>query len=218
MSTVGKLCVAMALGWFSMAGAPPAAAESWQVPSGYMFEPLPGCVNGRVSTPLYNACADQMTTFTAAVTRAKFADKSLLIVFGATWCPSCKSLKTVLPSPEWFAMQDLANRIEVTEIAISTLQAGRVTAVPSGVAVLDAVLASRTDVKQRAVPFLVVVHPVSGRVSARNLDDLEPRNGSGWDVAELARIAAVADTAVRGGAKATAEPGWLMRKWLRLVR
>jgi thiol-disulfide isomerase/thioredoxin len=179
---------------------------------------LPGCEGGRATQAIYNPCADQMAIYDAGLAEAKAAGKSLAIVFGATWCPSCRSLKTVMPSAAWFAERNLGQRVHVVEIAISTLHAGKVTPVPSGVAVLDRLLAVRSDVKSRAVPFLGAVDAATGRVYLRNLDDLEPRQGGGWSVSELARVADEADIEVRGGIKAASEPGWLMRKWQRLVR
>jgi thiol-disulfide isomerase/thioredoxin len=194
-------------------------AAGWELPpAGYSFTATPGCDGPRPTSTIYDACVDQMALFTRARTEAYGAGKQLLIVFGATWCPSCKSLKAALPSSDVLGRsidgKALSDRVQLVEIAVSTLALGRVTSVPSGQAVLEGIMAAPAKVKLRAVPFLVVLDPVSGRTSARNLDDLEA-NGGGWNRAGLAVVIAAADVETRGGAAANPEPGWLQRKWLR---
>lgn len=199
-----------------------ASQSAFIAPPGYVFEKPAACQSGKTPALIYNICADQMTLFTEALGRSAASGKSLVVVFGATWCPSCKSLKAVLPSAEFFAAapggKPLLERIAVTEIAISTLEGSKVKSVQSGEAVLSLVQKMRPEVKQRAVPFLAVVDPKSGRTFVRNLDDLEPAAGGGWSTTRLADLIAAADIEVRGGSAAPSEPGWFARKWQRLWR
>jgi hypothetical protein len=141
----------------------------------------------------------------------------LLVVFGANWCPSCRSLEATLARPDFqarlFKDKALKDRLHTVAIGISLLHDGRVKDVPSGQAVLRAVLAERPDVKQRVIPFIAVIDPVSGKTSSRNLDDLE--NSNGWNAAAIATVVFAADEESRGGPRAPSEPGWLKRKWMR---
>ena len=196
----------------------PAAADWHLPPEGYRFDPAPGCDRpNRPGTEIYNSCGDQMQHFLRARTQAYGEKKQLLVIFGANWCPQCKSLKTALAAPDvlgrTFKGQPLGQRVHRIEIAISTLYQGRVAAVPSGEVVLRSILEKRPDVKQRAIPFLAVIDPVTGRSSVRNLDDLY--SGQGWNLPALATVIADAEQESLGGPKATAEPGWFKRKWLR---
>ncbi len=199
-----------------------ASQSAFATPPGYVFEKPAACQSGKTPALIYNICADQMALFSETLARAAASGKTVAVVFGATWCPSCKSLKAVLPSAEFFAMspggKPLLERIAVSEIAISTLESGKVKPVQSGEAVLALVLNKRPDVKQRAVPFLAVVDPRSGKTFVRNLDDMEPAPGAGWNTARLAGLIAAADIDVRGGSAAPGEPGWFARKWQRLWR
>lgn len=197
--------------------ASPSAADLRLPPPGYHFAQAPGCERPSRQPKIYDDCADQMALFVRARAEAFGAKKQILVVFGANWCPSCRSLKAALATSAFnsraFKGVPLQDRVHVVEIAISLLHQGRVQAVPSGQAVLDAVLAARPDVKQRVIPFIAVVDPVTGRTAARNLDDLEGTGG--WNIDAVATVVAAADEETRGGAKAPGEPGWLKRKWLR---
>lgn len=200
-----------------------ASQSAFSPPPGYVFVKPAACQNGKSPALIYDICADQMALFTEVLGRSAASGKSLVVIFGATWCPSCKSLKAVLPSADFFAAtpagKPLLERVAVTEIAISTLENGKVKPVQSGDAVLALVQNKRPEVKQRAVPFLAVIDPKSGRTFVRNLDDMEPAAGSGgWSTARLANLISAADIEVRGGSAAPGEPGWLARKWQRLWR
>lgn len=200
-----------------MAPTLPARAAPTLPPAGYAFTPAPGCEDGVTIPAIYDACADQMAVLTAALQKAAGADRRLLVVFGATWCPACRQLKVMLQRgvPELAGREPVSPRLHMVEIAVSMLHRGRVTAVPSGNAALQVVLAERRDVKLRAVPFIAVIDPVSGRVSARNLDDLEDPRTSTLDPQKFAAILAAAEQEAATGVKAPAEPGWFARKWRR---
>jgi thiol-disulfide isomerase/thioredoxin len=196
----------------------PVAASGWQLPpQGYTFQPAPGCDRPQRGIQIYDSCADQMNLFLKARAEAYGAKKQLMVVFGANWCPSCKSFKAALTSPlvlgRTFNQKTLQDRVHIVEIATSTLHQGRVVPVPSGEAVLRGLLASRPDVKARVIPFIAMVDPVAGKVSARNLDDLD--GPQGWDLPAVASMMAAAEDEVRGGKPAPSEPGWVMRKWRR---
>lgn len=200
-----------------------ASNAAFAVPPGYAFEKPAACANGKQPALIYNICADQMAAFADALGRSASSGKSLVVVFGATWCPSCKALKAVVPSAALFSAvpdggKPLVDRVAITEIAISTLETNKVQGVPSGEAVLALVMKQRPEAKQRAVPFLAVIDPKSGRTFVRNLDDMEPVEGAGWNQDKLAALIAAGDVDVRGGAAAPGEPGWLMRKWQRIWR
>lgn len=199
-----------------------ASNAAFAAPAGYVFEKPAACQGPKAPALIYNICADQMALFSDALGRSAASGKSLVVVFGATWCPSCKSLKAVVPSAELYAAapggKPLLDRVAITEIAISTLEGGKVKAVPSGEAVLGLVLKQRPEAKQRTVPFMAVVDPKSGRAFVRNLDDLEPQGAQTWNTSRIAEIIAAGDVEVRGGPAASGEPGWLMRKWQRFWR
>lgn len=193
------------------AGAQLALAEPrWPaVGDGYTFTAPSACQLTRATA---EACTDQMARFADARASAAAAGKSLLVVFGATWCPSCKGLKTALPE----SLSDgLAARVQIVEITISTLVDRKIRPVPSGEAVYQALKVARPGFQSRAIPFIALVEPVSGRTSARNLDDLE--QAGGWNRAALARAIDLALIEANGGASAPSEPGWLRRKWMRWV-
>lgn len=198
-----------------------ASHAAFDVPAGYVFEKPAVCEGPKGPALIYNICADQMAIFTDALGRTANSGKSLVVIFGATWCPTCKSLKAVMPSAELFSAapggKPLIDRVAVTEIAISTLENGKVKGVASGESVLGLVLKQRPEVKQRGVPFLAVIDAKSGRTYLRNLGDLEPTEGNGWNLARLADVVSAADIEVRGGPSAGGEPGWLKRKWQRLL-
>jgi thiol-disulfide isomerase/thioredoxin len=162
----------------------------------------------------YAICADQMAVFTDALADAAQAKKLLIVDFGATWCPWCKSLQAQFKSG---SLAD-PTKFHVVEIALSTTSAtGKREAVASGDAVLTLVLAQRPDVKLRAVPFLAVVDPARPtRTVARNLDDLES-DASGQHVAPRIReFLTAAATSIEQGSAPPGEPSWLRKKWTRL--
>jgi thiol-disulfide isomerase/thioredoxin len=213
----GKALAAGLVAALAVSLAGPAAADLRLPPPGYTFVPAPGCDRPSRQPKLYDDCADQMALFLRARAEAYGAKKQLLVVFGANWCPSCRSLKAAITSPAVvdrpFKGVALKDRLHVLELAVSVLHQGRVVGVPSGQAVLDAVLAVRPDVKQRSIPFIAGIDPVTGKISARNLDDLD--GPTGWLHDGVATVIAAADEESRGGAPAPREPGWLKRKWLR---
>jgi hypothetical protein len=102
----------------------------------------------------------------------------------------------------------------VVEIAVSTLLQGKVVGVPSGAAVLDAAHAARPELKQRGIPFVAMMHPVTGKTTTRHLYDLE-RDGA-FQRPALAAFLSQAEVEANGGPAAPGEPGWFKRKWQRV--
>jgi thiol-disulfide isomerase/thioredoxin len=183
-----------------------------QLPSRCSASPQAAAV--RPNEAQYAVCADQMLVFADALTAAAKANKLLIVDFGATWCPWCKSLQAQFKSG---VLADTAQFV-VAEIALSTTTAGgKREAVASGEAVLALVLAQRSDVKLRAVPFLAVVDPARpGRTVARNLDDLES-DASGQHMAPRIReFLAAARMSIIDGSAVPTEPTWLRKKWTRV--
>ena len=141
----------------------------------------------------------------------------MIVEFGATWCPSCRSLQKQLPSllQSQDNALDYAATFELIEIGISTIQFGRLTDVPSGHVVLAQLLATARGVKLKSVPFLAVIDPSNtGRTVTRNLDDLELQAG-GYDPVQLREFLRLAHAHITGNGAAPSEPGWFARKFSR---
>jgi thiol-disulfide isomerase/thioredoxin len=215
-----------------LAGSSAAQADSWGVaPAHYVYKPIARCSDGAAATlkpneARYEICADQFVLFNAAVDKARAENRLLIIDFGATWCPWCKSLQAQWTTAELLGNKngslDLGATFNVVEIGISTLHAGRMTEIPSGHAVLDHVLTSTGTAKLKSVPFLAVIDPQNHQeVVARGLDDFEqPRSGR-HDPQLIRAFLEQAHAHMRKGAPAPSEPGWLRRKitrvWMRLL-
>ncbi len=163
-----------------------------------------------------------MALFAAGLEAARREGKLLLVVFGATWCPWCKTLHDALPGPELLGStdgaSDLGKAFHVVEIATSATSAGKMVKVPSGEAVLAHVLEKSAGVKLRAVPFIAALDPADGsRAFARNLDDLQQKGGTTHATAGVRSVLQSAYAELRLGQKAPPEPGWLARKLARLL-
>lgn len=211
-----------------LAGASPAAAAEWSIPpAGYVFEQTPACLENaekaakpsRPGQAVYAVCEDQMAVLAAGLADAKAAGKLLLVTFGATWCPWCASLQKHIRTAEVLQATggpvDLGKVFHHVEIGLSTLHKGQQSKIPSGDAALKLILEKADGVKIRVIPFLAVVDPAdTARVYARNLDDVMKKDG-GFDFGQVRGILVEAHDHVRRAQPASAEPGWLMRKWKR---
>ena len=190
-----------------------ALSPSWFAPPpSYTFEQPTACPELARRQTLYRVCDDQMAIFTEALATARREGKLLLVTFGATWCPSCKSLHQGLEAPA-AADRPVASQFVRVEIAVSTLRDGRRLAVASGEAVLQFVLGAKPQVKPRAVPFIAIVDP-NNRLStfSRHLEDVEQGPGGDFDFDRVREILTTAETHIRAGTTPPAEPGWLQRK------
>lgn len=218
MVLIPYICMLAAL-LIPLLGPPaPARAAMLLPPAGYAFEVAPGCGGVRPHAQIYDACADQIAVLASASAHAKAGGQRLLIVFGATWCPSCKTLNRMLLRERILdAAGGLGGRLHIVEIAVSTLAHGRVVPVPSGQAALRAVLADMPELQLRAVPFLALVDPVSGLALARNLDDIESRGLGSPDPGKFTVLVKDLDRRLTTGERAPDEPSWLQRKWRRLM-
>lgn len=181
-----------------------------------------GCPALAKRETLYKVCEDQGAILSTAREEAKRQGKLLLVVFGATWCPSCKVLHKQMDGLAAAPLgadktRSVGSVYLPVEIATSTLNGARREAVATGEAVLQASLSRAPGVTVRGVPFIAVVDPADGgRVVARNLDDLEGEQG--FDTNRLTRFLAAAERHIRHGEAAPSEPGWIARKFDKLWR
>lgn len=210
-----------------LALASPVRADPWQaVAAGYAYAPLARCAEAtdaalRPNEARYEICADQMALFTGALDKARAENKLLIVDFGATWCPWCRSLQAQWQTPALLGHPpsgtDLAGRFNVVEIGISTVHAGRRLDVPSGHAVLAQVLAATRGARLRSVPFLAVIDPNDrAKTQTRNLDDFEQAAGGRHEAAFIRQFLVEAHAHIRGNAAAPSEPGWLRKKFDRV--
>lgn len=187
-------------------------------------EPQPvvpaGCPAIAKRETLYRVCEDQGAILAAAREEAKRQGKLLLVVLGATWCPSCKVLHKqmdgLLAAPLGAdKARSVGSAFVPVEIATSTLNGARREAVVTGETVLQAALAKAPGAKVRGVPFLAALDPAEGgRLVVRNLDDLEGKDG--FDTERLAEFLGAAERHIRHGEAVPSEHGWLMRKLSKL--
>ena len=207
-----------------------AKADAWQPAAAYAYAPIARCAE--LSTAAlkpnearYEICADQMALFTAALAKARAENKLLIVDFGATWCPWCRSLQAQWQSPALLGHTssgvDFARTFDIIEIGISTVHAGRRRDVPSGHAVLAEVLAATAGTKQRSVPFLAVIDPNDrSKALARNLDDFEMESAGRHDASFIRAFLVGAHDHMRKGGAAPTTPGWLRAKfnraWMKL--
>jgi thiol-disulfide isomerase/thioredoxin len=153
---------------YVVAIASPAAAQ-WVTPPDYSYTQLSLCPQ---SYARYQACDDQMALFTAAVTAAREKKRKLLVVFGADWCPWCRTIDGNLPTPDYLGHPDLKDRIDVVKIALNVLKNGRKVIVPSGQAVQDLVAKNMLpDRPEGYIPFYAVINPENGRVAVGLAND-----------------------------------------------
>lgn len=198
----------------------PAAAEqamampvkSWSFPVESTFTTPGHCPELARRQTLYRVCDDQREIFHAALEEARRNGRLLLVTFGSTWCPGCRSFSAQLEQAA-NVPASVPGRFTRVEIAVSTLSDGRRVPVPTGQEVLQHVLAAAPGANLRGVPFLAVIDPrEAGGCFARNLDDTEVAAGGAFDMTRIATILAEADNHLRNGGTAPAEPGWLRRK------
>lgn len=210
----------------SLAQMPAPGAALTVPPAGYAYQPAPPCLDNaeraekpiRPGAAVYKVCADQMAIFGKGLADAKASGKLLLVTLGATWCPYCASLQKTLPSAEVLGRKgdalDYGAAFHHIEIGLSTIDKGAKAKIPSGEAVLGLILSQSPGVKIRAIPFMAVIEPTTGRVFARNLDDTGTQDGR-HDMPRMRAVLTEAHAFVKGTAAAPDEPGWVKRKLLR---
>ena len=193
-------------------------------PSGYAFKAAEPCIENpeRASKPqrpgdaVYRACDDQMAILSKGLEQAKAQGKLLLVTFGAPWCPVCANLQKLLPADGVLRHKgdalDYGHTFHHIEIALSTLHKGKITPIPSGDAVLSAVLFRAPGTKLRAIPFLAVIDPVKpDRAWARNMDDVYQADGK-IEAQRMRALLGDAHAYLTSGGPAPNEPGWFRRK------
>jgi thiol-disulfide isomerase/thioredoxin len=141
-----------------------AATAQWAVPpTGYTFAAPSACP---MVWKRYDACADQMAKFTDALDKARESKRKLLVVFGADWCPWCRTIDGNLPGADYLDHADLKGRIDVVNIAVSAAKDGRKVRLASGIAVQTLVahdmLLDKTD---GGIPFFALVDPSTDRLA-----------------------------------------------------
>jgi thiol-disulfide isomerase/thioredoxin len=206
-------------------------AGPWVLPpASYKYAAIARCADPaaaaiRPNEARYEICADQMALFIAALEKARAVNRLLIVDFGATWCPWCRSLQGQWPTPALLghksANLDFATTFDVLKVGISAIDGGRRVDIPSGHAVLDHVLAATGGTKLRSVPFLAVIDPNDmAKAIGRNLDDFELESAGKHDPAFVRAYLTEAHAFMRKGATAPSEPGWLRKKfnrgWMRL--
>lgn len=107
------------------------------------------------SGKIYRICQDQKTIFAAAAEKAIAEKKNLLVVFGADWCPWCRSLNTMLNAEE--VKESISPDTVLVEIGVYKEQ----DKLPSGEEVLAQVIGySKAKVNRKGVPLMALVDPV----------------------------------------------------------
>jgi thiol-disulfide isomerase/thioredoxin len=220
---VRLLALIASLGVWAMP-APLAAEPAWPAaPRGNPYHPPARCNGSSASVTLrpneaqYPVCADQRAVFANAVAEAAKANKLLIVDFGATWCPWCRSLQRQFKAGPDAALAD-PEKFDVVEIALSTTTPdGRREDVITGHDVLAGILAHLPGVQLRAVPFLAVIDPARpSRTVARNLDDLESEKAGQHLTDKVRAIITAAAASIEQGTPAPREPSWIAKKLTRL--
>ena len=169
-------------------------------PAGYEYKPSPACP---VPTTAYKGCEDQVEVLKAALEEAKRQDKLLLVVFGADWCPWCRALDIMIPSDEIMGFKgdgyDYKGRYNFAKIAVSVIARPRNAPVPSGITLIDLVAADAGIKKAPGIPFIAVINPKTGKVFARDTEDLENNTATtkGHHAEKVRAVLREAEKAVR---------------------
>jgi thiol-disulfide isomerase/thioredoxin len=148
---------------FAALGAAPASAQWSLPPKDYIYAQLSVCPKAYVR---YLACEDQMAIFTAALGRARENKRKLLVIFGADWCPWCRTIDKNIDTADYLEHRDLKGKVDVVKIALNVLKDSRKVIVPSGQAVQD-LLAANMGVDQPSgyIPFYALVDPNAAGLS-----------------------------------------------------
>lgn len=141
------------------------ASTSWDFPKKDV--PAPAVCASPAPDWIYPVCEDQKKIFTDAIAQARKEKKLLIVEFGATWCPWCKSLHKTMPEvlklKNANGTKTLADKFVYIGIATSTSDAQKnMQPVESGREVLDLVLGklgkNRKDTV-KGVPFMTIIDP-----------------------------------------------------------
>jgi len=143
---------------------------------------------------IYRVCSDQQEIFSAAVDKAMKEKKMLLLVFGAEWCPWCKSLNTMLTTDE--LKKTIAKDMVVAEIGLYK-NSDRL---PSGDAVLKKIASlSKNKVKKDGIPVMAVYDPEKKGAFFIDTEPLEKNTkvSKGHDPKKLAAAVKKASSTLR---------------------
>jgi thiol-disulfide isomerase/thioredoxin len=131
--------------------------------------PLPGAI--------YRPCEDQRVILAKALAEAKASNAKLIVVFGADWCPWCRSLEKILPTAGVLGDAEFKGRYTFVNIATSVLANGQKISVPTGAEALKNVEVN-AKLASNGVPFIAVIDPNRpDRIFATGTDDLEDNSG-----------------------------------------
>jgi thiol-disulfide isomerase/thioredoxin len=137
--------------------AAPANAQWSLPPKGYAYIQLSVCPK---AYERYLACEDQMARFAAAVSKARDNKRKLLVIFGADWCPWCRTIDKNIDTAEYLEHAELRGKVDVVKIALNVLKDSRKVIVPSGQAVQDLLAANMgADQPSGYIPFYALVDP-----------------------------------------------------------
>jgi thioredoxin-related protein len=162
MTSMKKIALALGL-LFAALGAAPASAQWNLPPKDYAYNQLSLCPK---AYERYLACEDQMARFAAAVVKAHENKRKLLVIFGADWCPWCRTIDKNIFTAEYLEHAELKGKVDVVKIALNVLKDSHKVIVPSGQAVQDMLGASMAvDQPSGYIPFYALVDPTAEGVS-----------------------------------------------------
>lgn len=149
----------------------PALAQWNSAPPDYEYNATAGCP---IPAKIYAPCEDQMQRFLDAAASAQRKGRFLVIVFGADWCPYCRSFNTVLPGGDVLGHEDFKDKADHINIAVSAISAGKKVDIESGYQVLRWV-ASKAAGREpmKGIPFIAVIDPRSANAATLNTTGLE---------------------------------------------
>lgn len=143
---------------------------------------------------IYKVCSDQGEIFQKAAARAKEKNTMVVSLFGADWCPWCRSLSSLLSLDS--ESKKIAGDSVIVEIGLYRDQ----DRVESGWKVLDELTKqSAKKVKGEGVPLLAVTNPKSNKTIFIDTESLEKNTkvSKGHDPQKLAKAVQKAMTSLQ---------------------
>jgi thiol-disulfide isomerase/thioredoxin len=156
MMSMKTIAIGLGLLLAALSSAP--ANAQWSLPpQGYVYAQLSLCPK---TYERYLACEDQMARFAAALAKARENKRKLLVIFGADWCPWCRTIDKNVDTADYLEHAELQGKVEVVKIALNVLKDSRKVIVPSGQAVQDLLAANMAvDRPSGYIPFYALVDP-----------------------------------------------------------
>ena len=117
---------------------------------------------------VYRVCSDQAAAYQAAEQSAQGAQKNLIVVFGAEWCPWCHSLHRILGEPG--IQKKYEKELALFEVGLYQEREKS----PTGQAVLEKLMGYAGEKNApKGIPILVVVDPVKRKARFIDTEKLE---------------------------------------------